>query len=263
VVEHYKRRQVDLPKFTVIVVTKRHHTRFFPTGDYNDNAHISQAAYNGNTINGTVVDRGITEAWRWDFYLQAHAAIKGTAKPAHYVVLRDDIFRDLDKPADAIQKFMHNLCHLYGRATVAVSLCPPVYYADLLAERGRRYLSGLYPPVNRSSPGPPLEFKDTKPSSKAPQAKHDAWEKRKREHDEKHKPAGRLFNYHKVDPYKARTPKPSDHKRVWDSYKKLREEHKVAEARKFHKKIYDELFNNKDAFQLEGRNHFSDYMFYI
>ena len=31
----------------------------------------------------------------WDFYLQAHAAIKGTAKPAHYVVVRNEAGREL------------------------------------------------------------------------------------------------------------------------------------------------------------------------
>lgn len=29
---------------------------------------------------------------------------------------------------------------MFGRATKAVSLCPPAYYADLLCERGRAYL---------------------------------------------------------------------------------------------------------------------------
>ena len=30
----------------------------------------------------------------WDFFLQAHDCLKGTAKPAHYVVLRND-FKDM------------------------------------------------------------------------------------------------------------------------------------------------------------------------
>lgn len=29
---------------------------------------------------------------------------------------------------------------MFGRATKAVSLCPPAYYADLICERGRAYL---------------------------------------------------------------------------------------------------------------------------
>ena len=30
----------------------------------------------------------------WDFFLQAHESLKGTARPAHYVVLRND-FKDM------------------------------------------------------------------------------------------------------------------------------------------------------------------------
>ena len=33
---------------------------------------------------------------------------------------------------------------MFGRATKAVSLCPPAYYADILCERARVYLSGLF-----------------------------------------------------------------------------------------------------------------------
>lgn len=32
------------------------------------------------------------------------------------------------------------MCYLFNRATKAVSICPPAYYADLLCERGRSYL---------------------------------------------------------------------------------------------------------------------------
>jgi eukaryotic translation initiation factor 2C len=32
------------------------------------------------------------------------------------------------------------MCYGYHRATKAVSICTPAYYADLVAERGRAYL---------------------------------------------------------------------------------------------------------------------------
>jgi eukaryotic translation initiation factor 2C len=35
------------------------------------------------------------------------------------------------------------MCYLFGRATKAVSICPPAYYADLACERARCYLGGL------------------------------------------------------------------------------------------------------------------------
>ena len=69
-------------KFSILIVGKRHHTRFFPTA-------LIPVKNNGNVLNGLVVDRGVTGERLWDFYLQAHDGLQGTAKPAHYVVLKD------------------------------------------------------------------------------------------------------------------------------------------------------------------------------
>ncbi|KAF4345698.1 putative argonaute like post-transcriptional gene silencing QDE-2 protein [Fusarium beomiforme] len=123
------------PKISIIVSVKRHSTRFYPTSEEN------AMEKNNNTQNGTVVDRGITEARYWDFYLTAHASIKGTARPAHYTVLLDEIFRAKfkDEAANELEKFTHELCYLFGRATKAVSICPPAYYADIVCTRARAH----------------------------------------------------------------------------------------------------------------------------
>lgn len=139
-------KKAGLPRLTVIVVSKRHHTRFYP-------ASATDADRFSNNAAGTVVDRGITEAGGWDFYLQAHTAIQGTARPAHYYVILDEIFRvrgarDVKPPArnvaDVVEGLSQALCYTYGRATKAVSICAPVYYADILCERARVYLKELY-----------------------------------------------------------------------------------------------------------------------
>jgi hypothetical protein len=36
------------------------------------------------------------------------------------------------------------MCYLYGRATKAVSICPPAYYADLVCERARVHKNELF-----------------------------------------------------------------------------------------------------------------------
>ncbi|KAI1122997.1 ribonuclease H-like domain-containing protein [Nemania abortiva] len=139
--ERYSKQERDagLPRMTVVIVGKRHHTRFYVTKD-------NDADQSGNSRPGTVVDRGVTQARHWDFFLQSHAAIKGTARPAHYFVLVDEIFRKRygsDKStnvADELQKVTQSLCYLFGRATKAVSYCTPAYYADILCERARSYL---------------------------------------------------------------------------------------------------------------------------
>jgi len=90
----------------------------------------------GNPMPGTVVDRGVTSHYLWDFFLQAHKGLQGTARPAHYIVLKDE----LNFSQDALESFVHRICYSFSRATKAVSICPPAYYADLICERGRMYL---------------------------------------------------------------------------------------------------------------------------
>lgn len=70
--------KVDKPYITIVICGKRHHTRFYPTEEHEADQRT------GGTKNGTIVDRGITEARIWDFYLQAHTALQGTPRPAHY-----------------------------------------------------------------------------------------------------------------------------------------------------------------------------------
>lgn len=39
------------------------------------------------------------------------------------------------------------MCYLFGRATKAVSICPPAYYADLVCSRARAHKSELFDTV--------------------------------------------------------------------------------------------------------------------
>ncbi|UKZ70852.1 uncharacterized protein TrAtP1_011821 [Trichoderma atroviride] len=141
-----------LPRLTIAVVGKRHHTRFYPTA-------AADADNSGNTKSGTVVDRGVTEARNWDFFLQAHTALQGTARPGHYYVVLDEIFRQRyaktpgKNIADEFQDLTQSMCYIFGRATKAVSYCTPAYYADILCERARCYLSHLFDsPANSAAP---------------------------------------------------------------------------------------------------------------
>jgi eukaryotic translation initiation factor 2C len=68
----------------LMCVLKRHNTRFFPT-DHNESDD------NGNPHCGLVTDERITYENAYDFYFQSHQCLQGTARPAHYVVLVDEI----------------------------------------------------------------------------------------------------------------------------------------------------------------------------
>lgn len=79
------------PKVAIFIVGKRHHTRFYPTTREEMAEPGGARRPNGNPRFGTVVDRGVTSERQWDFYLQAHHGLQGTARPAHYVTLKNQL----------------------------------------------------------------------------------------------------------------------------------------------------------------------------
>lgn len=77
-----------------------------------------------------------------------------TPSPAHHCDIMGQIFIKRKVPshlttvADMIEELTNNTSHLYGRATKAVSIFPPAYYADLVCDRARKYLSALFDDEN-------------------------------------------------------------------------------------------------------------------
>ncbi|KAF2272511.1 stem cell self-renewal protein Piwi, partial [Westerdykella ornata] len=134
-------------KLTFIVVGKRHNTRFYAldTADVTSINYEEEGKSNLNVRAGLYVDDFITDpivkkseggTTEFDFYLQSHQAIKGTARSAHYHVLTNDIGLSKASLAD----LTHKLCYAFSRATKGVSYAAPAYIADRLCERGRVYL---------------------------------------------------------------------------------------------------------------------------
>ncbi|KAK4858847.1 hypothetical protein QYF36_022923 [Acer negundo] len=132
-------RRNYFPTITVIVAQKRHQTRIFPESR-------RDGVSTGNVPPGTVVDTTIVHPFEFDFYLCSHYGSLGTSKPTHYHVLWDDH----KFTSDQLQKLIYNMCFTFARCTKPVSLVPPVYYADLVAYRGRLYheavMEGQSPP---------------------------------------------------------------------------------------------------------------------
>ncbi|XVF87066.1 hypothetical protein PTKIN_Ptkin18bG0090700 [Pterospermum kingtungense] len=116
------------PTITLIVAQKRHQTRFFPESQ-------KDRGPTGNVSPGTVVDTIVVHPFEFDFYLCSHYGSLGTSKPTHYHVLWDEH----GFSSDQLQKLIYNMCFTFARCTKPVSLVPPVYYADLVAYRGRLY----------------------------------------------------------------------------------------------------------------------------
>ncbi|KAF2129769.1 eukaryotic translation initiation factor 2C 2 [Dothidotthia symphoricarpi CBS 119687] len=118
-----------LPAFTVVIAGKRHHIRFFPDQGKGDR--------NGNPLPGTLVESGCTHPFEFDFYLCAHVAIKGTARPIHYQC----ILNEGNWLSAELQQFIFEHSYQYVRSTTPVSLHPAVYYAHLAADRSRAHLN--------------------------------------------------------------------------------------------------------------------------
>ncbi|OMP10379.1 Argonaute/Dicer protein, PAZ [Corchorus olitorius] len=109
----------DVPKFTVIIAQKNHHTKLF------------QANGPENVPPGTVVDSKIVHPRNYDFYMCAHAGMIGTSRPAHYHVLVDEI----GFSPDQLQNLIHSLSYVYQRSTTAISIVAPICYAHLAASQ--------------------------------------------------------------------------------------------------------------------------------
>ncbi|KAK5683373.1 hypothetical protein LTS10_004904 [Elasticomyces elasticus] len=134
-----------------IVVGKRHHTRFFCTNETQTkkDKNSERQGLSGNVLPGLIVDSVITRPpvdSRFDFFLQSHQALKGTAKSGHYIVLEKGSLS-----TDVIQTMTHHFCYNYARVTKGVSYAGPAYYADRLADRGTHYLKAYT--AGRSEPG--------------------------------------------------------------------------------------------------------------
>ncbi|XP_058005997.1 protein argonaute 16 isoform X2 [Hevea brasiliensis] len=116
--------EVDVPKFTVIVAQKNHHTKLF------------QASGHENVPPGIVVDTKIVHPRNYDFYMCAHAGMIGTSRPAHYHVLLDEI----GFSPDDLQSLIHSLSYVYQRSTCAMSIVAPVCYAHLAAQQMGQFM---------------------------------------------------------------------------------------------------------------------------
>ncbi|TGO14137.1 hypothetical protein BTUL_0057g00030 [Botrytis tulipae] len=127
------RHKGGTPMITLLVVGKRHHARFFP-----DNNKMP----NRNLPSGTVVDRGVIDPNRTNFYLQSHDSGLGTARTGHYVLIVDETGYGLG-PLETITNL---ICFTGSRATKGLSVCTPAKYADILCTRLRCY---MFPALQR------------------------------------------------------------------------------------------------------------------
>ncbi|UJO25254.1 hypothetical protein CLAFUW4_14243 [Fulvia fulva] len=127
------------PQITLVVCTKRHQTRFYQPAKISD-PEKRFFLPSGNAKPGLLVDDpSVRLPNHFDFYLQAHNALKGTAKPCHYFVLKND----MNLTTHQLQMITNSLSWVYATSLTPISMAAPAYYADKLCERGRCYIRPL------------------------------------------------------------------------------------------------------------------------
>jgi eukaryotic translation initiation factor 2C len=117
------------PKVTFVVVSKSHGTRLFPHHEDPQSSDASVGGKSGNVVPGTVVDTHITAPLKYEFFLNSHAGIQGTNRPARYNVLVDDA----GLGPDGLQLVTQHLGSTYCACTRTISCPAPVRYADKAA----------------------------------------------------------------------------------------------------------------------------------
>lgn len=92
------------PKITLLVVGKRHHTRFFPKRSMAEDRNVTAGDWktDHNIPAGLIIDHTVVTPHHCSFYLQSHDSPQGTAKTGHYVVITDEFGYSLD----ALQKLV-------------------------------------------------------------------------------------------------------------------------------------------------------------
>ncbi|KAJ3669410.1 hypothetical protein LUZ60_011360 [Juncus effusus] len=113
-----------LPKFTLIIAQKNHHTKLF------------QADSPDNVPPGTVVDTKVVHPRNYDFFMCSHNGMIGTSRPTHYHVLLDE---NKFSPDD-LQQLVHSLSYVYQRSTTAISVVAPICYAHLAAAQMSQFM---------------------------------------------------------------------------------------------------------------------------
>ncbi|CAI2354279.1 unnamed protein product [Caenorhabditis sp. 36 PRJEB53466] len=123
-------KQLDInPTLTYIVVSKRHHTKFFAK-DKDTNQ------FNANIRPGTLVEDKITTEKYYDFFLGSQVGMLGTSRPTHYYVLHDT----WAPMVSFWPTVTHALTYSFARATTTTALPSAVQYAHLAAKRAKETL---------------------------------------------------------------------------------------------------------------------------
>lgn len=140
--EAYSREGKQPPRITAFAAIRNHQTRFWDSNPQDARANLGPGTF--------ISTSGVHLGKYPNFYLLSHAGIKGTSRPIRYFILMDEVgMMDEIKSKssnDLIKfwaSFLYQQAYLYQRCQRAVRVPCAIYYADLLAQRGRIIASPL------------------------------------------------------------------------------------------------------------------------
>ncbi|KAF8072802.1 AGO3 [Scenedesmus sp. PABB004] len=116
-------------RLTFVVVSRSHGLRLLP---HPDDPSACGPDRGGNVPPGTVVDRGVTAPLAAEFYLNCHAGIQGTNRPARFNVLVDEI----GLSQDGLQLLCFHLASTHAACARTIAVPAAVRYADKAATLG-------------------------------------------------------------------------------------------------------------------------------
>ena len=97
-----------------IAVNKRVNTRLFAQGELENSFK--------NPVPGMVINSGITDKGKDEFYLVSCASRQGMVKPTKYTVM----YNSLSAPRENLELLTYKLCHSYFNVASAISVPAPV-----------------------------------------------------------------------------------------------------------------------------------------
>nr|AUI38421.1 argonaute 7 [Dermatophagoides farinae] len=122
-------------RFTLIIVQKRHHTRFVKTMPTSSDAN-QKGPPTRNVPCGTVVDNSICEPNFTVAYVNSHFSRLGTSKPTKYIVIENQ----LQFTNSELHKLAYLVCYNSVRFSSPLSIPTPIKYADLCAYKCKIHL---------------------------------------------------------------------------------------------------------------------------
>jgi eukaryotic translation initiation factor 2C len=124
------------PLLTLIIVKRRHNTRFFIYNPKDNQFQIESNKSPEETNNmsiGCVIDTTIVHPYQHNFYLNSHNAYQGVNHPPLYHVLLDEI----GFTPDELQLLTYYLCFTDPRSSASEAVPSVVHQADVAALNAR------------------------------------------------------------------------------------------------------------------------------